>query len=42
MWIGDVMFDKVSVPFLDSIYTKLDTEIVLALHSDTRITIEHE
>jgi len=42
MWIGDVIFIKVLVPLLDNIYSKLDTEILLALHSDTRITIQHE
>jgi len=42
MWIGDVIFTKVIVPLLDRIYTKLDTEILLTLHSDSRITIQHE
>jgi len=42
MWIGDLLFTKVSVPLLDSIYTKLDTKILFALYCDTRIAVQHE
>jgi len=42
MWIGELIYIKVSVPLQDSIYTTLNKEILLALHSDTRITIQHE
>jgi len=42
MWISDILFMKVSVPLLYRIYTQSDTEILLALHCHTRITIQHE
>jgi len=42
MWIGDIILTKVSVPWLDSIYTRVDNKILLALYRDTRIPIQHE